>query len=472
MGAGDGGKSAGKSAPFPVVLCGGSNGTAYFSGLWSSGRLPSGAHPVRVVTRRPERFAGQLTVKESVQPAKGTVFGDSVFAPIVWQEYKSGPVQAFKYGEMDKALEGAECVWLCAPVNAYADLLRAVMPAAAREAARAGRGADNPLMVCCMYGQGGFEWLALSFCAGLQLPPGLALVQLKNFPALISRTSEHVVENFGFHPNAAWFAATPPEAGSAALRMCKTLFATCGHEWSVQELRSPLLCTLGGSNQLLHTCIIGGLLGDAPGRTFAAQPKVYRNLPWRSFQLMASVWKETMLLAETLEKVMDVPILDKVGFHTVVRNMMKLQLHHWPEPVVAMAVWGAINGTSRLRAAKLPVVKNPYRNDRVARETDTNGEFVFNVDHRFIVDDVPYGLCVLYGLAEIVDCPMPATAKLICDLQLFLRKEYLVVKGARFVLAGRDALETGAPQAYGVKNMAQLKDLVLRHKLPQPHAKL
>ena len=45
---------------FPVVLCGGSNGTAYFSGLWSSGRLPSGAHPVRVVTRRPERFNDAL----------------------------------------------------------------------------------------------------------------------------------------------------------------------------------------------------------------------------------------------------------------------------------------------------------------------------------------------------------------------------------------------------------------------------
>jgi hypothetical protein len=54
-------------------------------------------------------------------------------------------------------------------------------------------------------------------CAGLELPQGVALLQLKNFPALISRTSETVVENNGFHPNACWFAATPPSAGAKAL---------------------------------------------------------------------------------------------------------------------------------------------------------------------------------------------------------------------------------------------------------------
>jgi len=92
---------------FPVVLCGGSNGTSYFSGLWSSGRLPSGAHPVRVVSRRPDSFSKPLTVRETVQPLEGWTLGDSILAPIRWQEYKSGKVDAFDWDHLGDALVDA-----------------------------------------------------------------------------------------------------------------------------------------------------------------------------------------------------------------------------------------------------------------------------------------------------------------------------------------------------------------------------
>mmetsp|Transcript_19921 Transcript_19921/g.32792 ORF Transcript_19921/g.32792 Transcript_19921/m.32792 type:complete len:494 (-) Transcript_19921:554-2035(-) len=454
-----------KKDNFPVVLCGGSNGTAYFSGLWSSGRLPSGAHPVRVVTHRPERFKEPLTVRESYQPGKGTALGDSVAAPISWQKYKSGKVDAYNWDNLATAFRDVACIWICAPVNAYGEMLEKIMPAAAAEAKRTGRTKENPLLVCVMYAQGGVDWLALSKIGG-KLPEGLGLCLLKNFPALISRTSDTLVQNFGYHPNCAWFAPVPKSAGKPAARMLKVLFASTSQSWAVQELSTPLLCTLGGSNQLLHPTIIGGLLGDAPGRTFDEQPKVYRNLPWKCFDLMGACWQETMALGEALEEKLQLSIMDKIGNTSVVRNVMKLYAHKWPRPLPGMLTWGAIYGSSRLRAAKMPIVPNPFKDDEISRQEGDEGEYVLNVDHRFIVDDVPYGLCVIYGIAAIVGCPMPETGKLIADLQLYLKKEYVVVKGARFVLEGRDAMETGAPQAYGVKTLEQLRSLVVDEQLP------
>ena len=85
--------------------------------------------------------------------------------------------------------------------------------------------------------------------------------------------------------------------------------------------------------------------------------------------------------------------------------------------------------------------------------------FVFNTNHRFIVDDVPFGLCVLLGLGELVGCPMPDTAQLTLHLQAYLHKEYVVVDAATLMLRGRDVGETGAPQAYGVDTLEKLRKL-------------
>jgi len=341
------------------------------------------------------------------------------------------------------------------------------MPAVAIEAQRSGRTESNPILVCVMYAQGGVDWMATSMSGG-SLPKGVGLCLLKNFPALISRKDD-TVENFGYHPNCAWFAPVPLSAGKAGAEVCKTLFAGAhaSHSWSVEQLKSPLLCTLGGSNQLLHPTIIAGQLGEAPGRSLAEAPKVYRNLPFNTFRMMAGCWKETMALAEVLEQETKIKIMDKVGFAGPVRNLIRIYGHYWPEWMVSILCWGAINGTSRLRAAKMPLVENPHFNDSIAKISGDNNPYVMNTNHRFIVDDVPFGLCVLYGMSLIVECPMPNTAHLISQLQMFMQKEYVTVQGARFMLNGRDAHETGAPQSYGVTTREQLKDLMLNCRLPQ-----
>ena len=41
-----------------------------------------------------------------------------------------------------------------------------------------------------------------------------------------------------------------------------------------------------------------------------------------------------------------------------------------------------------------------------------------------------------------------------------------------FVLRGRDVGTSGAPQAYGIATLAQLREAVHHHRLPQANAKM
>lgn len=47
-------------------------------------------------------------------------------------------------------------------------------------------------------------------------------------------------------------------------------------------------------------------------------------------------------------------------------------------------------------------------------------------DSRMFYDDIPHGLCVLFGIAEILHVPTPMISKMIIENQIMMGKEYLV----------------------------------------------
>lgn len=80
------------------------------------------------------------------------------------------------------------------------------------------------------------------------------------------------------------------------------------------------------------------------------------------------------------------------------------------------------------------------------------GRFVPDYGHRFMTEDVPYGLVVLRGIAEIAGVATPSIDRVLRWSQQVLGKEYLTPAG----LAGRDLGETRSPQRYGLGEVADL----------------
>ena len=79
------------------------------------------------------------------------------------------------------------------------------------------------------------------------------------------------------------------------------------------------------------------------------------------------------------------------------------------------------------------------------RETDDHS-FVPDFAHRYLTEDVPYGLVVIRGIAEIVQVDTPSIDKVLLWAQEKIGKEYLV--GSK--LQGKDVTSTRAPQRYGL----------------------
>jgi len=76
---------------------------------------------------------------------------------------------------------------------------------------------------------------------------------------------------------------------------------------------------------------------------------------------------------------------------------------------------------------------------------DGTRKFMPNFQYRYFTEDVPMGLCVTRGIAELAGVPTPNIDDVIMWCQGVMNKEYLV--DGKFV--GNDIPSTCSPQAYG-----------------------
>ena len=232
-----------------VVLCGGSNGTNYFSSYWSSGRCTGIEEDVRIVTRRPENYVpftppivvtepGDMidaSIEEDSRTGENNIMNSNSFESIggslssqlsslssslasqlSFQQtkyasannnidlnehdtddddtstYSSGPIQTYTYDNIDNAVNGASSIWLSAPVSGYQSILNEIMPALTREGKRRISRNETPLVLMIMYAQGGVDWMTIQACKDGILPPGIIIGLLKNFPSLIKTVNTNV----------------------------------------------------------------------------------------------------------------------------------------------------------------------------------------------------------------------------------------------------------------------------------------
>ena len=86
-----------------------------------------------------------------------------------------------------------------------------------------------------------------------------------------------------------------------------------------------------------------------------------------------------------------------------------------------------------------------------------DGRYVPDFSHRFLTEDVPFGLVVIRGVAELAGAPTPCIDAVLSWCQEKLGKEYLV----RSKMTGRDLATTRCPQRYGFSTIDEVLGLDL-----------
>ena len=85
-------------------------------------------------------------------------------------------------------------------------------------------------------------------------------------------------------------------------------------------------------------------------------------------------------------------------------------------------------------------------------QTTEDGKFVPDFTHRYMTEDLPYGLVVIRGIAEIVGVQTPNIDKVLTWCQEKMGKEYLV----NSKLQGKDLASSSAPQRYGFTTLESI----------------
>ena len=85
-------------------------------------------------------------------------------------------------------------------------------------------------------------------------------------------------------------------------------------------------------------------------------------------------------------------------------------------------------------------------------KTTEDGKFVPDFTYRYMTEDIPYGLAVIRGIAEIVEVKTPNIDKVLTWCQEKMGKEYLVNSKLR----GKDVASSRAPQRYGFTSLESI----------------
>lgn len=322
----------------------------------------------------------------------------------------------------DVAAEGADIVVLAVPAFLHSAYLAAL-------AAHL----DDGCVVVGLPGHGGFEQEVRRV-----LPPGLRHVGVVNFDALpwIARVVEparavHVAAT----KNVLAGALDGDLGGSRVPDLPSTLQRLLGAPPRLVVAGHPLGITLRAPNASVHPPVMYRRWKDWDGQPLAEAPPFYREIDEEAASLIAGISRECVATAEVLmlarpdadlSQVVDALEWELAAYGSLIADPTDLMT--------------ALRTNSGHHAARHPM------------KEVAPGRLVPDFGHRFLAEDIPYGLVVVRGIAEIAGVDTPTIDLVLSWGQDKLGKVYLTPAG----LTGRDVATSRAPQRYGLTTVAEL----------------
>lgn len=207
---------------------------------------------------------------------------------------------------------------------------------------------------------------------------------------------------------------------------------------AITSLPNFLHLTLGNPSQIIHAGIMYAMFRGS-ALTYQAQeiPRIYDQVDEAAARLLEAVSEDIVAVARAIEEASG-GALDMSGV---------IPIYQWLTQSYPTQVGDKETLASCFRT------NEAYRGIMAPTREVRPGEYTIDFTHRFLSEDVPFGLVVTKAIAEIVAIPTPTLDEVVAWAQERLGKQYLV--GERLI--GSDVRELRIPQNHGIRTP---KDLI------------
>jgi len=287
------------------------------------------------------------------------------------------------------------------------------------------------VVIICMPGQGGCEFVAKEV-----LGSDLGKV---TFAGIIPMPMNCRIKEWGKSVDLAALkasydmAALPAENSEKAASILSSILGK-----PVRPLKSFLGIALNGGNANNHPPRLMATWGDhTEGKTYAENPLFYETWDDEAEKWCSQISDERLKVFDTI--CTKYPQLGDPGQIPDVRSYMaKINKGQIADDSTIKGVFATNNG---LKGFHYPMKQN-----------EETKQFEIDFTNRYFMEDIPEGLCVYKGYAELAGVPTPGIDAILSKFQSFMGKEYLV--GDK--LCGKDLQSTKAPQAFGISSVDDL----------------
>ncbi|MEO7196407.1 MAG: NAD/NADP octopine/nopaline dehydrogenase family protein [Pseudonocardiaceae bacterium] len=193
--------------------------------------------------------------------------------------------------------------------------------------------------------------------------------------------------------------------------------------------------TLRSPNASNHPPMMYSRWKDWDGAALESPPLFYEAIDEQAVSLLVEINREVLATAERI-----------MAENPEVDLSQVIPGYDWE-----IASYGPVitDQTSLLTAIR---TNSGYRGIEHPMFSVAQGKFAPDFGHRFLTEDVPFGLVVIRGIAEIAGVPTPGIDAVVSWSQERLGREYLTSSG----LDGRDVATTRCPQRYGFTTLRQV----------------
>ncbi|UTW45955.1 NAD/NADP octopine/nopaline dehydrogenase family protein [bacterium SCSIO 12696] len=311
-----------------------------------------------------------------------------------------------------EVIPGSDVLLLPLPSFAYASVLETIKPYL-----------KPGMAIGVTPGQGGFDWVAREVLGDLVDQLVLFAILPMPFNCRITDYGKRVeVQEFKHNYRVG---VLPISATDSIIRLNEKLFGhteSCGHFLS---------STLYPVNAILHPSRLYTLCKDwTPGQVLPENPLFYEGMTSEAAAMMNALNADLMAIGNALEAAGKESIKVPHIYDFLTRYVYE---DNSPDLATFFRTSPAYKG-----------FRCPFK--------EVDGGWEPDFGNRYFSEDIPLGLCVYKGVADLAGVETPAIDTVVTWAQQHMSKEY-IVDGK---LCGRDIDETHAPQRFGITCIEQL----------------
>lgn len=318
-----------------------------------------------------------------------------------------------------EVIPGSELVLLALPAFAHGPTLQAIADHF-----------DSGVTIGALPARGGFDYQAYTVLKAKKISARIFGLQTLPWACRIINYGQEV-EILGTKAEVD-LAAYPSSKATALIEQLSPLLGL-----TLTPVESFLTLTLANTGQLIHPGIMYGLGCDKEDVIFARDeiPLFYQGVDQPTADLLQVMSDEVQAIAKELS--VQLPSFEP---------QQVISLHNW----LLRSYSADIADSSTLRRAFN--TNRAYVGLQLPTRPAGSNTFVIDYKARYLSEDVPFGLVVLRGLAELVGVTTPTIDTVIIWAQKHLEQEYLI----NGELTGSNLVDTRAPQVYGIRQVSQL----------------